>query len=64
MMHRLFLMPLAAMLSSFTRYSSALKSSRVARNDKTFAEWITPGLHPGDEMTFSSVPIISKDSMA
>lgn len=44
-------------LSSFTRYSDALKSSGVVWNDKTLDEWLgdPQRLIPGNQMTFPGV---------
>lgn len=47
----------AGSLPSFTRYSSAVKSSGVVWNDKTLDEWITDPQHliPGNVMTFAGI---------
>lgn len=47
----------AAGLSSFTRYSTALKSSGIVWNDKTLDEWIADSQHlvPGNQMTFPGI---------
>jgi len=47
----------AGSLSSFPRYSSALKSSGVVWNDKTLDDWINDPQHliPGNEMTFQGI---------
>ena len=47
----------AGTLPSFTRYSSALKSSGVVWNDKTLDEWITDPQHlvAGNVMTFAGI---------
>jgi len=44
-------------LTSFHRYSSALKSANVTWNDKTLDEWIKDPQHlvPGNEMTFAGI---------
>jgi cytochrome c len=45
-------------LSSFPRYSPALKSAGIVWDDKTFGEWLTDPQHfiPGNTMTFAGVP--------
>jgi cytochrome c len=47
----------AGSLSSFSRYSSALKSANVVWNDKTLDEWIKDPqqLVPNNEMTFAGI---------
>jgi cytochrome c len=47
----------AGTLSSFRRYSEALKSSGVVWNDKTLDEWIEDPQHlvPGNTMTFQGL---------
>ena len=47
----------AGALSSFTRYSPALKSSGVVWNDTTLDSWITNPQHliPGNVMTFAGI---------
>lgn len=47
----------AGALSSFTRYSPALKSSGVTWNDKSLDAWIADPQHmiPGNEMTFPGI---------
>lgn len=47
----------AGSLSSFMRYSSAVRSSGVVWNDKTLDEWITDPQHliPGNVMTFAGI---------
>src|SRR5262249_17976228 len=47
----------AGSLTSFSRYSSALKSANIIWNDKTLDEWITDPQHlvPGNEMTFDGI---------
>jgi cytochrome c len=47
----------AGSLPSFSRYSSALKSSDVVWNDKTLDQWITDPqrLIPGNDMTFQGI---------
>ena len=47
----------AGSVSSFTRYSSALKSADVVWNDKTLDEWLKDPQHvvPGNEMTFAGI---------
>jgi cytochrome c len=47
----------AGSLSSFMRYSPAVKSSGVVWNDKTLDEWITDPQHliPGNVMTFAGI---------
>ena len=47
----------AGTLSSFRRYSEALKSSGVVWNDKTLNEWIEDPQHlvPGNTMTFQGL---------
>ena len=47
----------AGALSSFTRYSSALKASGVVWDDKTLDEWITDPQHliPGNVMPFAGI---------
>lgn len=47
----------AGSLSSFPRYSSALKSSGIVWNDKTLDEWLKDPQHvvPGNAMTFEGV---------
>jgi cytochrome c len=44
-------------LSSFNRYSTALKSANVTWDDKTLNEWIKDPQHlvPGNEMTFDGI---------
>jgi cytochrome c len=47
----------AGSLSSFNRYSSALKSASVTWDDQTLNEWIKDPQHlvPGNEMTFAGI---------
>ena len=47
----------AGSVSSFTRYSSALKSADIVWNDKTLDEWLKDPQHvvPGNEMTFAGI---------
>jgi cytochrome c len=47
----------AGSVSSFTRYSSALKSADIVWNDRTLDEWLKDPQHsvPGNEMTFAGV---------
>ncbi len=47
----------AGSLGSFTRYSTALKSSGVVWNDKSLNEWIDDPQHfiPGNQMTFPGI---------
>jgi cytochrome c len=47
----------AGSLTSFSRYSEALKSSNVVWNDKTLDEWIKDPLHliPGNDMPFQGM---------
>ena len=47
----------AGSLSSFSRYSSALKSANLVWNDKTLNEWIKDPqqLVPHNEMTFAGI---------
>ena len=47
----------AGIVASFSRYSSALKSSNVVWNDKSLDDWITDPQHlvPGNEMTFAGI---------
>ena len=47
----------AGKLTSFSRYSSALKSADFEWNDKTLDEWLNDPQHlvPGNEMTFEGV---------
>jgi cytochrome c len=47
----------AGSLASFSRYSSALKSSGIVWNDKTLDEWIKDPQHliPGNDMTFQGI---------
>lgn len=47
----------AGSLSSFLRYSSAVRSSGVVWNDRTLDEWITDPQHliPGNVMTFAGI---------
>jgi len=47
----------AGRLTSFSRYSSALKSADFEWNDKTLDEWIKDPQHlvPGNEMTFPGI---------
>jgi len=47
----------AGSLTSFTRYSPALKSATIVWNDKTLDDWITDPQHlvPGNEMTFAGI---------
>jgi cytochrome c len=47
----------AGSLTSFSRYSSALKSSNIVWNDQTLDEWIKDPQHfiPGNEMTFRGI---------
>ena len=47
----------AGSLTSFTRYSSALKSANIIWNDVTLDEWIKDPQHvvPGNEMTFAGI---------
>jgi cytochrome c len=47
----------AGTVSSFSRYSSALKSSNIEWNDKTLDEWIQEPQHlvPHNEMTFAGI---------
>jgi cytochrome c len=44
-------------LSSFARYSAALKSANILWNDKTLDEWIKDPQHvvPGNQMTFAGI---------
>lgn len=44
-------------LSSFTRYSAALKSANILWNDKTLDEWIKDPQRvvPGNQMTFAGI---------
>jgi hypothetical protein len=44
-------------LPSFTRYSTALKSSGLVWNDQTLDEWVKDPQHivPGNQMTFPGV---------
>ena len=47
----------AGSLSSFSRYSDALKGSNIVWNDKTLDEWISDPQHfvPGNQMTFDGI---------
>lgn len=47
----------AGSLTSFPRYSDALKSSNIVWNDKTLDDWIKDPQHlvPGNEMTFPGI---------
>ena len=47
----------AGSLTSFPRYSSALRSSGVVWSDKTLDDWIEDPQHliPGNEMTFQGI---------
>jgi len=47
----------AGSLTSFSRYSPALKSANIIWNDKTLDEWITDPQHlvPRNEMTFDGI---------
>ena len=47
----------AGTLSSFSRYSPALKSANIEWNDKTLDEWIADPQHvvPGNQMTFPGI---------
>src|SRR5262249_10895567 len=47
----------AGSLTSFNRYSAALKSANIVWNDKTLEDWITDPQHlvPGNEMTFAGI---------
>jgi cytochrome c len=47
----------AGSLSSFDRYSPALKSSNIVWNDKTLDEWIEDPHHlvPDNQMTFAGI---------
>ena len=47
----------AGKLTSFSRYSSALKSADFEWDDKTLDEWISDPQHlvPGNEMTFAGI---------
>ncbi|HEY5066033.1 MAG TPA: c-type cytochrome [Xanthobacteraceae bacterium] len=47
----------AGSLTSFPRYSSALKSSAIVWNDETLNDWIKDPQHliPGNEMTFPGI---------
>src|SRR6187549_258288 len=47
----------AGSVTSFTRYSSALKSADIVWNDKTLDEWLKDPQHvvPGNEMTFAGI---------
>ena len=47
----------AGSVTSFSRYSSALKSANIEWNDKTLDEWIKEPQHlvPGNEMTFPGI---------
>lgn len=47
----------AGSLTSFSRYSPALKSANIIWNDKTLDEWIAdpPHLIPGNQMTFPGI---------
>lgn len=47
----------AGSVASFSRYSSALKSTNIVWNDKTLDDWITDPQHlvPGNEMTFAGI---------
>ena len=47
----------AGSLSSFNRYSPALKSANIEWNDKTLDEWINDPQHvvPGNQMTFAGI---------
>lgn len=47
----------AGSVTSFNRYSSALKSSNIVWNDETLDEWIKDPQHlvPGNEMTFAGI---------
>ena len=47
----------AGSLSSFSRYSDALKSANIEWNDKTLDAWIKDPQHvvPGNEMTFAGI---------
>jgi cytochrome c len=47
----------AGSVTSFSRYSPALKSSNIVWNDETLDEWIKDPQHlvPGNEMTFAGI---------
>jgi cytochrome c len=47
----------AGSLSSFNRYSPALKAANIEWNDKTLDEWINDPQHvvPGNQMTFAGI---------
>jgi cytochrome c len=47
----------AGSLSSFNRYSPALKSANIEWNDKTLDEWINDPQHvvPGNQMTYAGI---------
>ncbi len=50
-------------LSSFDRYSSALKSVSIVWDDKTLDEWIKDPQHlvPGNQMTFTRRPLSERE---
>lgn len=47
----------AGSLTSFDRYSSALKSANIIWDDKTLDDWLTDPQHlvPGNQMTFAGI---------
>lgn len=47
----------AGSLTTFSRYSDALKSANIVWNDKTLDEWINDPQHlvPGNQMTFAGI---------